>query len=52
MYIYTIYNIYTHTHIYVCIYIYIYNGIFYIYIYIMEYYSVMRKKEILPFATA
>ena len=33
----------------VCVYIYIYMYI-YIYIYIMEYYSVMKKSEIMPFA--
>ena len=32
-------------YVYVCVYIYIY-----IYIYIMEYYSAIKKNEILPFA--
>ena len=38
--------IYIHIYIYICIYIYIY-----IYIYKMEYYSAIKKNEILPFAT-
>ena len=40
--------VYIHTYIYIYIYIYIH---IYIYIYIMEYYSAIKKSEILPFAT-
>ena len=38
---------YTHTYIYTCIHTYIYT---YIYIYITEYYSAIKKNEIMLFA--
>ena len=46
MHIYIYIYIYTHTHTYIRMYIYTHT-----HIYIMEYYSVIKKNEILPFMT-